>query len=216
MSRSATWCSVGFSNLLPCASGRTTSKSWKSSFSGARRWTYAHPPGRPPLRPEVRELVLRLARDNPRWGDQRIVGELKSLGLPAKPVGRRFLHDGDAVAATAVCPLLHRVGQPSCVPGRMHTDPERAVGHPARSSSDLDVELRLGRQWFPTTSESSTVRRMSRRGAVRPEKLCPNVHSCRSARIGSTREAWRAGTYAARNVTVSTIGTTRSSPTMSP
>jgi putative transposase len=47
----------------------------------ARRWTYAHPAGRPPMRREVHELVLRLARDNPRWGYQRIVGELKGLGV---------------------------------------------------------------------------------------------------------------------------------------
>jgi putative transposase len=46
-----------------------------------KRWTYARPPGRPPSRREVRELVLRLARDNPRWGYQRIVGELKGLGF---------------------------------------------------------------------------------------------------------------------------------------
>jgi putative transposase len=47
-----------------------------------KRWTYAHPAGRPPMRRELRELVLRLARDNPRWGYQRIVGELKGLGMP--------------------------------------------------------------------------------------------------------------------------------------
>lgn len=47
----------------------------------ARRWTYAHPAGRPPMGRETRELVLRLARENPRWGYQRIVGELKGLGI---------------------------------------------------------------------------------------------------------------------------------------
>jgi putative transposase len=46
---------------------------------GAKRWTYAHPVGRPPMQREIRELVLRLARENPRWGSQRIVGELRAL-----------------------------------------------------------------------------------------------------------------------------------------
>lgn len=31
----------------------------------AKRWTYVRPAGRPPLRREIRKLVLRLARDNP-------------------------------------------------------------------------------------------------------------------------------------------------------
>ena len=34
-----------------------------------------------PVGGEIRELVLRLARENPRWGYQRIVGEIKGLGL---------------------------------------------------------------------------------------------------------------------------------------
>jgi putative transposase len=52
----------------------------------ARRWIYPHSrPGRPPLQRERRELILRLARENPHWGYQRIAGELKSLGLAASP-----------------------------------------------------------------------------------------------------------------------------------
>ena len=50
----------------------------------ARRWTYPHrKPRRPPLARPRRELILRLARENPHWGYQRIAGELKSLRLAA-------------------------------------------------------------------------------------------------------------------------------------
>jgi putative transposase len=48
----------------------------------AGKWTRPHrPPGRPVLDPEVRELILRLGRENPRWGYMRIRGELLKVGL---------------------------------------------------------------------------------------------------------------------------------------
>jgi hypothetical protein len=62
-----------------------------------RKWTRPHRvPGRPSLHPEVRELILRLGRENPRWGYMRIRGELLKLGV--------------RVSATTIAIVLRRAG----------------------------------------------------------------------------------------------------------
>jgi transposase InsO family protein len=51
-----------------------------------RRWTYKRTqPGRPSTRPTIRELVLRMAAENPGWGYRRIAGELANLGRRIAP-----------------------------------------------------------------------------------------------------------------------------------
>jgi putative transposase len=89
------------SRLLPRASWRpfvvtpATLLRWHRRLV-TRRWTYPGRVGRPPIRREIRELVLRLARENPRWGYQRIAGELQGLGF--------------AASATTVRKLLRQAG----------------------------------------------------------------------------------------------------------
>jgi hypothetical protein len=53
-------------------------------------------PGRPPIDREIRDLVIRLGRENPRGGYMRIRGELLKLGI--------------GVSATTIATVLRRVG----------------------------------------------------------------------------------------------------------
>lgn len=62
-----------------------------------RKWTYKKiRVGRPPIDPKLQALILRMARENPRWGYMRIKGECGKLGI--------------AVAATTVKKVLRAAG----------------------------------------------------------------------------------------------------------
>src|SRR6266540_5903136 len=69
---------------------------WHRDFV-RRRWTYdRRRQGRPPVASQMRELILRLAAENPSWGYKRIQGELVTLGMP--------------LSASSVWNVLHRHG----------------------------------------------------------------------------------------------------------
>ncbi len=63
----------------------------------AAKWQQPRPPGRPPIPDELVALILRLARENTRWGVVRIQGELPAFGVPAPP---RTARPGCCPAAT--------------------------------------------------------------------------------------------------------------------
>ena len=62
----------------------------------ANHWTYAHRPGRPSTSLETRQMIIRLARENPTWGYRRVHGELARLGI--------------TIAASTVWAILRRAG----------------------------------------------------------------------------------------------------------
>src|ERR687892_1231765 len=63
-----------------------------------RKWIYKHRPaqGRPPIDSKTRALIVRMAKENPRWGCVRIKGELQGLGI--------------IVSATTIRTILRRAG----------------------------------------------------------------------------------------------------------
>jgi putative transposase len=76
----------------------------------------------------LRELILRLARENPHWGYQRIVGELKGLGISG--------------SATSVRKVLQAAGLRPAL-ARMHSSWRGFLRAQAASVLACDLRARL-------------------------------------------------------------------------
>jgi putative transposase len=82
-----------------------TYRRWLRNLSEGKTFKLS---GRPHTPNAIRNLVMRFARENLRWGSRRIVGELKKLGI--------------RIGATTVREILHDSG--------MHPDPLKARKNP--------------------------------------------------------------------------------------
>jgi putative transposase len=134
------------SRLLPRANWQsfvvtpTTLLRWHRRLI-ARRWTHPRRVGRPPIGDEIRQLVLRLARENPRWGYQRIAGELRGLGF--------------VVSATTVRKLLRqaRLGPAGGRGGLALREFLRAQAHSMLAVDFFTVETICRRRVGPNNSD---------------------------------------------------------------
>lgn len=90
---------------------------WHRRFIAAK-WDYSARrarTGRLPIRAALKKLILQLARENARWGQRRMQGELARLGHP--------------IAASTVWKILHAAGI-----DRPHAAPARPGGSSSRTS----------------------------------------------------------------------------------
>ena len=62
----------------------------RSAWRAYWRWKSRRRSGRPRIPAELRQLIVRIATEHPRWGAVRIVGELRALGfeVSARTVSR--------------------------------------------------------------------------------------------------------------------------------
>jgi len=161
------------SRLLPrerwscfAVSAQTLRRWHRALLQGGRR-ARRRRPGRPPLAPETRRLIKRLARENPGWGYMRIEGELLKLGI--------------SVSATTVATVLRRSGL-GPAPRRIGPTWSQFLRAQAQSMLGGDLSSALAEALRRATTASGAARpsRASRRGMGRAAREKPTVASPRT------------------------------------
>jgi Homeodomain-like domain len=155
----------------------------------ARRWTYGGRRGRPPIDGEIRALVLRLARENPRWGYQRIAGELNALGITvsATTVAKVLRSSSSNSAADASTrPAVRQTRRPVGSPSRRGSSP----GSSENNQTCFGSSSATGTASSPATSTPPSPAKESRssrrRSGRRRRTRSPNASSAPPAQNAST------------------------------
>jgi hypothetical protein len=156
-----------------------TLRRWHRAFVEGDRRGRGRRPGRPPLAAETRSLILRMARENPRWGYLRIQGELLKLRIN--------------VSATTVATVL-RVSGLGPAPRRIGPSWSEFLARPSAQCM-LGAGLRFEPAWRTRGQRVRAERPNCGRGGLRRESRAALHQRCRAAvvRLAGARSAAAVG-----------------------
>jgi Homeodomain-like domain len=136
-----------------------TLRRWHRALLQGNRRRRGRRPGRPPLAAETRSLILRMARENPRWGYMRIQGELLKLGIN--------------VSATTIATVL-RVSRLGPAPRRIGPSWSEFLRAQAQSMLDAGLSWEHGGGLEGNVTASSAPIPEGAAGGVEAEELSSN------------------------------------------